>query len=99
MEDFFETFNEQSLVLCRKIDALCEPSGKVELIADKLSSLCTLDIICGNQCIFSVVLSSHFFFKLEAAMGCKVNAQLEETDYAKAVARFNRVKRPFIISL
>jgi cytochrome P450 len=48
MEDFFETFNEQSSVLCRKIDALCEPDGRAEIDMGLLTGLCTLDIICGD---------------------------------------------------
>ena len=31
---------------------------------------------------------NYFTFYLESAMGCKVNAQTEESDYVKAVHRF-----------
>nr|QST15015.1 CYP4AP2 protein [Diaphanosoma celebensis] len=66
LEDFFDTFNEQSSILCEKISRLCKANGKIETHIDELISLCTLDVIC------------------ETAMGCKVNAQTEETEYVKA---------------
>nr|QST15018.1 CYP4AP5 protein [Diaphanosoma celebensis] len=71
MEDFFETFNEHSSVLCRKIDILCAADGRAEINVGQLTGLCTLDIIC------------------ETAMGCKVNAQMEQSEYVKAVNRMN----------
>ena len=48
MEDFFETFNEQSAILCHNIDNLCGLKGEVEINIEELTSLCTLDIICGS---------------------------------------------------
>ena len=91
MEDFFDTFNEQSSILCEKLEQLCTTGVKTEVNVDKLTSLCTLDIICGlyqlnnwNQ----IELSTNSISDLESAMGCKVNAQTEESDYVKAVHRF-----------
>ena len=52
IEDFFEAFNEQSSILCRKIEALCSANGTVEMNIENLISLCTLDIICGKWSIF-----------------------------------------------
>ena len=49
MEDFFETFNEQSAVLCEKINNLFSSKGKIEINVEEFTSLCTLDIICGTQ--------------------------------------------------
>nr|QST15016.1 CYP4AP3 protein [Diaphanosoma celebensis] len=46
MEDFFDTFNEQSSILCDKIGKMCEAKGAVEVNVEELTSLCTLDIIC-----------------------------------------------------
>ena len=48
MEDFFETFNEHSSIFCRKLDDICR-HDKTEIDIQKLTSLCTLDIICGDN--------------------------------------------------
>ena len=87
MEDFFETFNEQSSVLCRKIDDLCGTDEKVEINVEKLTSLCTLDIICGNLVtliLINYTISDNFWIS-ESAMGFKVDAQTKESEYVKAV--------------
>nr|QST15014.1 CYP4AP1 protein [Diaphanosoma celebensis] len=73
MEDFFDTFNEHSSILCDKIDKLCTTNGNTEINVDKFTSLCTLDIIC------------------ETAMGCKINAQTEESEYVRAVSRMAKI--------
>nr|QST15017.1 CYP4AP4 protein [Diaphanosoma celebensis] len=46
MENFFDAFNEQSSVLCSRIGHLCSATGRAEVNVEKLTSLCTLDIIC-----------------------------------------------------
>jgi cytochrome P450 family 4 len=85
MEDFFETFNEHGSIFCRKLDDICR-HDKTEIDIQKLTSLCTLDIICGDiwRKIFLLFFLT-FFNVIETAMGCKVNAQTQESEYVKAV--------------
>ena len=90
LEEFFDTFNHQSLILCDKIWNLCHHEEKVEIEVDQLMSLCTLDIICGNTIRFYLIklITNVFqFFYTESAMGCKINAQTKESDYVKSVSR------------
>ena len=51
LDDFLETFNEQSLVLCRKLHNLSrEQCCQIDVYP--LMSVCALDIICGNSFFF-----------------------------------------------
>ncbi len=46
--EFIDTFNEQSLIMCTKINELCHEKTTIEIDVTNLTNYCSLDIICGN---------------------------------------------------
>jgi len=46
LEEFFETFNVASSVLCRKLRHLCGAQAGADVEVSRLLNLCTLDVIC-----------------------------------------------------
>ena len=48
LETFIDTFNEQSLIMCTKINELCHEKTTIEIDVTNLTNYCSLDIICGN---------------------------------------------------
>jgi hypothetical protein len=83
---------------------------KAEINAESLTSLCTLDIICGTQWIIGCNTDYVIFnFLIESAMGYRVDAQTKESEYVKAVhtyviinesnvsAKYSMVKVTFLL--
>lgn len=92
LDNFFETFNKNSNILCQLLSRSLTKSGNLngnEIEIFPFIKRCTLDIICGKGFLyyfrdFLTVAFSRIHLT-EAAMGIPVNAQLEDSTYIKSI--------------
>lgn len=87
LEKFVTIMNEQSKIFVKKLETV---KGR-EVNIFPLVNLLALDVICG---LFGLEFYNQFMIRtllLEAAMGCKINAQLEDSKYVRAVHRTTEI--------
>jgi cytochrome P450 len=47
LDNFVQTFNEHSVVFCRKLQEICKKTQVIDVYP--LLNSCALDIVCGKQ--------------------------------------------------